>query len=522
MGDPNNLNDVPQQESEGAVQEKMMAGEPAPSRQNRVLTWTRKHLAVVIPVGAVIVLALVVFLSLKPIMLRAAPQMYLNSSFKNIGDINDKNVEDSPFGIFTILYQSLMKGSVKLSVGQLTSANDSILANLGIEAEMKSNLKENQMLLGATVKAGNTAIADGEIYLSPEQISLGSKIFLGGADHYGIMLSDIREKIKGSIFSPDSTSGYAMTESDVNEIVDSIEKMKMFFNTESLDWKEFQKELTPYVDEITSYVKPQVSTEKAKIDGKTVNATVMRYTYTEEDVRNVCAIFIEGLANSKTFKAGMNEQELNEFKNKLRLFQQDIKGESVGDIVVTYYINRKNQLMQISFEPGKNHALGLEDYSLVITYGAEPLKSGKMQMELQGPDVYVKLMSEKEKKDEQIINRITLAFDRSNAEQQFSIETKWNKQSGDLGITAQFGTEHAMLTGNLKYEGNDKFKLEITELEFMDAFSNESMPLKFSLTADATSEITQPAMKSVFDLKEEELNSLLDIVRDAADSLSSY
>ena len=193
-----------------------------------------------------------------------------------------------------------------------------------------------------------------------------------GRHVYDVTFEGFAEKLAASIFAPDSGSEYAMWQSDYDTFMQYIEEISSVAeeDTESAD------KLSAIVEDYMA-AHPPVTEENVESDigGETVNANIVTYSFTKEDIVSVAEqlidLYLDEYADEQDFEYYTKDEQ----KEQIMSVFDEIDDCSIK---VVYYVNSKSHMLMMSdidmlaSADGENMCFYAD-----VLYGADPENSNK-------------------------------------------------------------------------------------------------------------------------------------------------
>lgn len=364
-----------------------------------------------------------------------------------------------------------------------------------------------------------------------------------GTHIYSIPLDTLEEKIKASIFAPESGSAFSLTQEDFDMILAYLAGVNEAV-TEGASPED------KYIGIINSYVEANPPTVEEKIDtqveGEDVKANIITYNIPKEDLRSLLEQFFDAAAEDGMFKS---EYETEVLYYELGYYDEDagvpteeefyaqLKEEMFNDfdsmndcsVSAVYKINSStNTLMQFEVS-----VIGTSDMSIVIgeegtetdemklgaVLGADPANSEKQSIYFEINYDY----SEGSRFDDRNL-KITADITGGENSSEMLLSMDENGENTELlKITSSKDGENYTVSAEIpdlditaKMEGtvvteSDSFKMTIDKVSAISGSTEVSYMPKAVVTVKKGGEILAlDAEKEFLDITEEELNALIE------------
>lgn len=182
---------APEQPVPEVVSQGLPPVEASPAKQKKNKKWLRWA----IPVASVLVLAIAAALLWKPLLLKFAPETYLNMASKRTFAALAERGEGSPAALIGTAQEILEKGTVDISV----DTNDPEIGEIDIDLSMASDQAAKQYAVNGEMQILGQDIDMG-LYVDEDVFALKVNPFTNG-NYYGLTYDSFDSDIRASAFS---------------------------------------------------------------------------------------------------------------------------------------------------------------------------------------------------------------------------------------------------------------------------------------------------------------------------------
>lgn len=468
-------------------------------------------------------------------MLEEQPQDYVALAVDNTAEAI---VKDSFSEEYKFLEEALKNGTFHLEfeVEGITFSGDCYV-----------NEKDETSSMTYTLTGDKGTAAQIYAFADKNSMKLGT-IGNSGSHIYSFDMNTLEEKLKNSIFHPDSDSYYALSEDEYKMFLEYAAEINSAIKGEGKDKKDKKDssdEKSPYEEIIGAYIEahPPVTTEKAEttINGETVEANIVQYDIPKEDLRTLAEqLFDKALEQEDLIEqSGYSAEELEEAKAEIMESLDELEDYSIQ---IVYYVNSKtNQLMEFDIglkwaepqnpetdiDPDDPYSYlmgaylnrnGAYDVSVSVVYGADPAASEKQKVQVDfsvdyydntyledGSGSIIADIAKSENKTEIIV---TMTSDGETAE---LVTITAEKDGENYSVTAEIPELEitAGMTGTI-VKDKDSFTMTIDKL-FANSGSTEVayMPKAVISVKKGGELLNLDAEKEFLDITEDELDDLI-------------
>ena len=514
-------------------------GAPAPLPQKKRRLW--KVLVPVCSVALVLVVLAAVFLP--KLLTASSPRDRLGQAFSNTFSSLIDN-PNSPSSVFASMGSALQKGKTSFDL-QVEENAMTYTPAVGIGGSLTTDLSQKAGLLELNVSYAGQEMLGGSLYFGPDQLSVSLPAVLGDTA-YGLSPKDIRGQMEKSPWmlsqglTPDDVDGL----DEMQEVLDSL-----FANAAGDEdaLKELQDELYAVFMEDFSKVEPEEERSSVSVRGQHVSASILRYTFEEQDVVDLFAHLMDALAESDNLEALLSigglsdslsgssadsfDSGLEDFRASLQEAADSFADFYTGEITAEFAIDGQNRLvyMDLSLDP-QDEESGISSASIRGEFGPDFSEDSGFVLEFTVADSYgdetaLRVDSQDTVNDGQYKNETTLMVDQYGYTSQLDFTTEWDKDSGNFSFAMSVptvGTEANSLTAYGTLTGDDSScTLDLEKVSFSSG-GEDQFSFSLKLSSDSAAELKKPAMKNIFELSEEELADLSYSLQSAFGSGSSY
>lgn len=467
-------------------------------------------------------------------MLEEEPQEYVSLAAENTAEamteamIADNNLSEE----YMLLDEALKNGSFHIEFEA---------EGIKFSGDCYMNEKDETSSQTFTLTGNKGTSAQIYAFVNKNIMKLGT-IGNSGTHVYSFDMNTLADKIKTSIFAPDSDSNYAVSEEDFEMFLEYAAEINSAIKGEAKNDDTY----SPYKEIIDSYLEahPPVTSEKteATINGETVLANVVKYDLSKKDLRTLAEQLINKVMEDEAILegSGYSKEEIEELKSEILSELDELEDYSIQ---LVYYVNSDtNELMEIDAEikwaepqnpendsdPDDEYSYlmgaylnrnGAYDVSVSAIFGADPANSEKQKLQVDySVDYYDntyledssgKFLAETSKSENKSETVITMTEDGKTTE----LATLISEKNGDnYTVTLEIPELEATLgmTGTMV---KDKDSLTITiDRLFMNSGSSELayLPKAVISVKKGGTLLDLDAEKEFFDLTEEEMDALME------------
>ena len=362
-----------------------------------------------------------------------------------------------------------------------------------------------------------------------------------GTHIYSIDMDTLADKLKDSIFGPDSDSYYSLSQEEYDMLLEYAAEINSAISGESLSSN--ADTYAPYVETIVSFIlkNPPETSKKTEvtINGETVLADIVEYDFSREALRELAEQLLDKALEQEDLaeEYGYSQEDLKEAKSELMAELDELEDYSFNFV---YYTNSETgELMEIDAkikwaEPQNPESDYDDEYaywgamlnrnaayviSVSAVYGADPAASEKQKIQI---DYFVdyydntylddstgNILAEITKTENKTAAVITITADGETITlAAFTAEKNGDDYSVTLEIPELDIT--AGMTGTI-VQDKDSFTMTIDKL-FANSGSTEMAYLpKAVVSIETGGELLDlDAEKEFLDITEEELDALLE------------
>lgn len=425
------------------------------------------------------------------------------------------------------------KGTFKLGVNDMSELG---LEGVGpIELAIASDMKKNAVGVFGTFNDDKISI-----FATEKGIALNENNFNNGT-YYGISLDDFVEKLKKSIFGPDSDTEYALP----TEAFDAIEQF--FDGADELEDSELADDIVVIFDEIfktfedSEISEYETTYDKIKVLGEERSGKGRIYTIDEKKVEKLIKSFAEKLENP--------DKKLDEALDNIIGKIEDESDVSIDLEDLAELIDEAaDQVGKLDFEAeitvlcvGRALSAVLVDVSvedvppieLTIDFGAKPKKDAtiKLALETSVDGAKAEFLLTYELKKEKGLNEIALTLDASAKDGENTRAIKgeasiaFDSNKGTLtaeGEITQIADEFSFTYGafgQCKYTDSkdtwsitpEKFGYYALDGDVEEEREEFEMPIDVTFTLSTKTEsLKLPKYENLLEYSEEDMENLID------------
>lgn len=295
-------------------------------------------------------------------MLNEQPAEYISMAQENTVNA----IAGNSFGAERkLLGEACKDGSLKL---------DFEVEGVGFSGELYVSEKDEKTAQLYKLTGTEGTSAEVYLYTGKDGLKIGTN-GNSGRHVYDITFEGFVEKLAASIFTPDSGSEYAMDQ-------ESYDALLQYINEISSAVEEGNKpadKMTALFENFTEMY-PPVTEENVEldIDGETVSANTVTYSYSKEDIVYMWEEFVDIYLDDYMNETAFEYYSKDELKEQMMSVFDGIDG---CDLKIVHYVN------------SKSHALMMSDVDLLVTvddetacffmdalYGADPENSDKQSL----------------------------------------------------------------------------------------------------------------------------------------------
>ena len=467
-------------------------------------------------------------------MLEEEPQEYVSLAAENTAEAM---VADSFSEEYRLFDQALKNGSVYVEFEA---------EGIKFSGECYVNEKDEMSSQMYTITGSKGTSAQLYAFADKNTMKLGT-IGNSGTHIYSFDMNTLEEKLKTSIFNPDSGSEYAMDESDYEMFLEYAAELNSAI-TGTKDKNSRDDISSKYDEMIKTFLEENVSETSEKVEvtinGETVSANIVKYDFSKAALRDMTEKFISEVMEDEAIleQAGDSKEDMEKAKSEILSGLDELDD---FNIQLVYYVNSaSNQLMEIDAnikwaEKPVTESYADDDYgyygaswndnaaydiSVSVVYGADPANSEKQKIQIDySVDYYENdylddssgsILAEITKSETKTETVITMTSDGETME----LLTLTAEKNGDnytvsadipeLGATAG-------MTGTIVTE-KDSFTMTIDRLFLNYGGSTEMSYLpKAVISVKKGGELLNlDAEKEFLDITEEEFDVLLENISD--------
>lgn len=292
-------------------------------------------------------------------MLNEQPAEYISMAQENTVNA----IAGNSFGAERkLLGEACKDGSLKL---------DFEVEGVGFSGELYVSEKDEKTAQLYKLTGTEGTSAEVYLYTGKDGLKIGTN-GNSGRHVYDITFEGFAEKLAASIFAPDSGSEYAMDQESydallqyINEISSAVEEGNKPADKMTALFENFTEMYPPVTEENV----------ESDIDGETVSANTVTYSYSKEDIVYMWEEFVDLYLDDYMNETAFEYYNKDELKEQMMSVFDGIDG---CDLKIVHYVN------------SKSHALMMSDVDLLVTvddetacffmdalYGADPENSDK-------------------------------------------------------------------------------------------------------------------------------------------------
>lgn len=512
-------------------------GAPTPAPQKKRHLWK-----VLVPVCSVVVVLVVLAAVFIPKLLTtSSPQERLLQSFPNTVSALFDN-PNSPTSAFSSMGKALQKGKISFDF-QMEENQMTYTPAVGIGGSLTSDASQKAGLLDLHVAYAGEDLLGASLYYGPDQISLSLPAAFGDTA-YGFSPQDIKGQMENSPWM----QAQGLNPDDAGEIDELQKILDVLFAKSSTEdsntLKELQDELYTVFMEDFSKIEPEEENTSVTVCGQDVNATLMTYTFEEDQVIDLFTHMLEALADSDNLDSlfsmgGLGEilegnapesfdSSLDEFRDSLRQAADSFADSYSGELTAQFAINSQNQLilMDITMKPGEEDG-DISSVNLRGEFGPDFSGESGFMVEILIEDSYgdtssMRLESQDTLDGTQYKNETSLIVERYGSSTQLDFTTEWDKSSGNFSFAMTIPSMEASFDSLTAYgtlTGDDtSCSLDLENISLSSGGENV-FTFSLSLSSDTNATLEKPSMKNIFELTEDELMDLGSNVQNAFSGL---
>ena len=514
-------------------------GAPAPLPQKKRHLW--KVLVPVCSVALVLVVLAAIFLP--KLLIPSSPRDRLGQAFSNTFSALTNN-PNSPSSAISSKAEALQKGKISFDL-QVEENAATYTPAMGIGGSLTMDASQRAGLLDMDVSYAGQDMLGASLYFGPYQISLSLPTAFGDTA-YGLNPNDIRGQMESSPWmqsqglSPDDVEGL----DEVQEVLDALFINASTGDTDAL--KKLQDELYTVFAEDFDKIEPEQENTSVHVRGQYVSATVLRYTFEEQEVIDLFTHLMDTLAESDNLEAlfsmgglssllsGNGSDSFNssveDFRTSLQEASDSFAESYSGELTAEFAIDGQNRLvrMALSLEP-QNEESDISSISMTGEFGPDFSEESGFILEFTVADSYgdetaLRVDSQDTLNDSQYKNETNLMVDQYGSTSQLDFTTEWDKASGNFSFAMSIPsmdmegnslTAYGTLTGD---SSSSKLDLEKVSLS---SGGEDQFAFSLLLESESAAELQKPEMKNIFELSEDELEELSNSLESAFSSGSS-
>lgn len=495
----------PQYAEQEAVQQPLQEAVTAPVKKKSKKKW-------LIPVAVVAAVVAAGALLWQPILKMISPHAYVAVMMKNTNSDLQDRMEGTPAGILASSSDCMDDGSLGIDV----SYTDEELGDMSANVTLSSDVEEKKWEIKADVSVMDVT-ADFKAYVDSNAFAIGSDALTGG-NYYGITYSTFAEDIKSSVF------GDMLDDEDTEMLTTLVDAVDTTIDTAA----NIEERLEPYMNVLTEYVKgleAKNGSEKIELDGKQRNCSTVAFTVNQDDLVNMLGDMLDILEKEPEFEGlivNLDIGETSDIMDTLRDGLDQINEAIDAEATVTYYVYNSNVVdvkvaIQIENPDGDEKIEVVTD----VCFGANPKKSDiivQCTVNAMGEKVNVKAVYSDAWDGDDFKSTCTVVV-KNDGEKvaELEQETKWNKESGKLTISA--GVEDEKISCTLKLvEKDNGFTISIEDMyaficELDPSFDEEEFDCSVKVTFTEGVSISTPTFINLDKIDEEALQGIMESVQ---------
>lgn len=395
-----------------------------PKKKKKILRW-------LIPVAAILAVAIAAAFLWKPLMLRFAPHVYLGWTLDRTNADLQKRQEGGPLALLDVANDCAEKGTVNLGFDYSDSSSN----DFSLDISVASNIEEKEWLTKAEITS-EMINADLSLYMDSHHISAGSSLFKNG-QHYGITYDSVKKDLRNSVF------GENLTDDQIDAVAEFVELFEKTINSAG-DMEALSKPYKELIENFFKDLKPEISQTKIAIDGKDVTCDTMTFEISHDQIITLLEDLLDLAEEDEHFGSMLDEvhvfdqleQALNELDRNVEM-----------DIFLIYHIyHNKVAAVEINGELFIEEAKDSADIELMIIYGTDASKNDiviDVKVSVDGEDIEASIVSSVEKDDhsyEDILEITAKNSENERIEAEFS--SLWNRDEGKLYLTFTGESNH--------------------------------------------------------------------------------
>lgn len=401
---------------------------------------------------------------------KANPDKTLKRAFENTREAMQRQLQDSPWQMWSRMAEALQRGSLKVSF----TFGDGWSEGSG-DVWLRSDWEDPAFALGMDMESDGLPL-DGELYWDRERAALSSSIL---PDSYGITFESIEKDLRASAL-PDVLD---LSERDIQEIVSAFDGLR---KAADFDMGDLPDTYSQTLEDFISGLDFQTSQGKQSIGGEERSCIILSTQIKEENIREFAAAISDLYFGSASALAKYSAQYTG-VGNMQKMMEQMIVSLYKG-ANLTWYIYH-DHLVKAEFSNDTKIYGQAFHLDLGMELGAESDRGGwtlDLNMKPIGEDPLVLSLSWLPDNggafwSDRLEGNLTMEGETVN----FAAATEWDRESGKLAISLESPPERITLEGRLELDGNDRCVLQFDNLgELLSDLEDEEITFDLTLTAE--------------------------------------
>lgn len=431
-------------------------------------------------------------------MLEERPAEYISMAQEN----TTKAMAGNIFGEeHKLLQEACEEGSLKLGFE---------IEGIQFSGEFYVNEKDEKSAQMYRVTGTEGTSAEVYLYTGKDGLKIGTN-GISGRHVYDVTFEGLTEKLAASIFAPDSGTEYAMEQEEYDLIMQYINEMSAAMEG---DGSESADKLLAVIDDFKE-AHPPVTEEKADadIDGETVSANIVIYSYSKEDIASLTEQFVDLYLNEYADEKDFEYYSKDEQKEQIMsLFD---KMDSC-DLKIVHYVNSKSHMLMMT-DTYILVTVGEETMCISVDalYGADPENSASQSYRASISNSSDEYAFRADVASAENSSSITMFVTESDEEQEFATISS-NKDGENYTITLDIPSAEISCKAEGTVKTNKKsFEITLDRVSAVSGSAEVSYLPKGVMTVEKSSTMPElDAEKEFLDITEEEMDTLYNNIVD--------
>lgn len=373
-----------------------------------------------IPIVAVLAIAIAGAFLWKPLLLKFAPDIYLSMASGRTMDALSKRSEDSPYALLASADEIMDDGTLDVSLSYSDYYNGDIQANMSIS----SKKEQKQWMFDALINSSEQNV-DLSMYMDADCLTLRSDPFTDGK-YYGLTYDTFSDDIRKSGFN------MILSEDEMQQCDEIVQMLNRNIN-QTVDYDQL---LQPYLEIMNDYaedLKPVIGRHSITLDNKTRKCDTIEYTIEQDQLFELLHDLLEQLEKDEAASDLVGDTAA--LAESLHDSLGNLEDHSDMKFVLTYYIcNTHLAALETNMTFAEHEADDQVNWNFMLSLGTNPRISDiRLDMDITYGDNKISrtIISAIEQRDDLYINTFTLKTDNYGIKEKYVLTSKWNSDSGD-------------------------------------------------------------------------------------------